>query len=109
MGWRSLPNGDKFAPQKGVPPEPPEGYCIDSKNPFLAHPILKACQYRFIAKETLSCGKVLGIIECSHPSKNNIVNQLICFRCLTPNPLDGDESQQVLFEDQLASEETLPE
>jgi hypothetical protein len=85
MTWRSLPNGDKFAPQRGGPPSPPEGYCIDAKNKYLAHPILGVCAYRFTSKETLSCGKVLGIIECSEPSIDKEVTQMQCFTCEVPN------------------------
>lgn len=83
MLWRSLPNGDKFAPRRGSAPPPPEGYCTDSKNPYLAHPILPDCEDRFMSKETLSCGKVIGIIECSY--FNTEVTQMRCFTCEVPN------------------------
>jgi hypothetical protein len=92
--WRTLPNGDKFAPHRGVP-SPPKGYCLDSRDKYLAHPILRECEHRFMSREVLSCGKVLGIIECSHPSINREVNQLTCFTCEVPNAKKMDsESHQ---------------
>ena len=84
MSWRTLSNGDKFAPRRGTP-VPPEGYCLDTRDKYLAHPILRECEYRFMSKETLSCGKVLGIIECSHPSLSREVTQMQCFKCTLPN------------------------
>ena len=83
MSWRTLPNGDKFAPRRGVPVAP-KGYCLDARDKYLAHPILRECEYRFMTKETLSCGKVLGIIECSKPSINKEVDQMTCFKCKLP-------------------------
>jgi hypothetical protein len=53
-----MSNGDLFAPQRGVPPKPPEGYCQDSKNLFLYHPILEPCHFRVDFRETLGCGKL---------------------------------------------------
>ena len=84
MSWRTLSNGDKFAPRRGVPVAP-EGYCLDARDKYLAHPILRECEYRFMSREVLSCGKVLGIIECSLPSINDNVNQMTCFKCEVPN------------------------
>jgi len=84
MSWRTLPNGDKFSPRRGTP-IPPEGYCLDVRDKYLAHPILRECKHRFMTKETLSCGKVLGIIECSHPSLSREVTQMQCFKCTLPN------------------------
>lgn len=58
MNFRLLSNGDMFAPQRGIPPQPPEGYCQDSKNLFLYHPILDECNYRTAFREILGCGKL---------------------------------------------------
>ncbi len=58
MRFRSIPNGDLFVPQRGKAPEAPKGYCQDSGNPFLYHPILDACDYRVPFNEKLGCGRI---------------------------------------------------
>jgi len=93
MKWRSLPNGDKFSPRRGTP-VPPDGYCLDPRDKYLAHPILENCQYRFITKETLSCGKILGVIGCSEPSINQEVTQMQCFTCPIGNAKKIARSQK---------------
>lgn len=82
MRWRTRPNGDLFAPKKGAPPEIPEGYCRDDHDPFLAHPKLDECLYRFQSTEQLSCGKIQQIIECDFHKR--FVTQLECFKCTVP-------------------------
>jgi hypothetical protein len=79
MNWRLLPNGDKFVPHRGSPPQVPKEYIRDSRNPFLVHPDIGECKERFIVKEQYSCGKIEKIIECSF--LNREVTQLICFTC----------------------------
>jgi len=90
MRWRIRPNGDLFAPKRGTPPCPPEGYYRDRNDPFLAHPCLPECEARFIGTETLSCGKILKIIECSELGRE--VSQKECSLCQKvgfKKPLNG--------------------
>jgi len=37
--FRKLPDGRMFVPSRGQPPEPPEGYITDPRNPFMFRPI----------------------------------------------------------------------
>jgi hypothetical protein len=80
--WRRLPNGTLAAPRRGTPPPAPVGYQA-TRDPFVAVPILKVCEHRFETTETLSCGKILKIIECSYFNKN--VETMTCFKCEVPN------------------------
>lgn len=37
--FRTLPDGRLFVPARGQPPEPPEGYVVDPRNPYMFRPI----------------------------------------------------------------------
>ena len=92
MNFRTMPNGDKFAPRRGKPPKPPEGYCQDSKNLFLYHPILDACDYRTPFKEKLSCGKLDIGTFCDRDER--VVTGADCLACV-PAPVEIEDAKEI--------------
>lgn len=68
MRFRELQNGDLIAPHRGNP-KPPAGYCRDSGNPYLFHPILLPCNYYVPYEEKLSCGRLDIGVFCDYYEK----------------------------------------
>ena len=82
--FRQLPNGYLMAPQRGIPPEPPEGYERAAGEPFMFLPILPECSYREMrAIHRECCGTVTKIL-CN--DRNEFVTRLDCKECPVPNP-----------------------
>ena len=78
--FRNLPNGDKFAPHRGRPPEPPEGYCRDERDPFLFHPIISECEYRVPYEVNLNCGRNIPALFCDFKGDDILLKE--CIKCL---------------------------
>ena len=79
VDFRNRVNGDKYAPKRGKPPLPPDGYFRDEKDPFLFHPILNSCVYRIFYTEQLSCGKRINGTFCDFYEKD--ITGGDCKRC----------------------------
>jgi hypothetical protein len=67
--FRKMPDGRMWVPNKLPFPVAPEGYCQDENTPWIYHPVLVDCEYRFDKSETLSCGKIDRLIECHYYNK----------------------------------------
>lgn len=77
--FRNRENGDKYAPRRGRPPEPPEGYCQDERDPFLFHPILVECEYRVPYEEKLNCGRIIAAVFCDYKQDDILLRE--CLKC----------------------------
>lgn len=77
---RQLQDGSLIALEKGKPPEPPEGYERDEKNPYLFHLKLEDCSYREITiKRQKCCGGDKTIYNCNY--LGTPVPRKLCEQC----------------------------
>lgn len=77
---RQLQDGSLIAIERGKPPEPPEGYERDSKNPYLFRIKLNECKYREITiKRQKCCGGDKTIHHCHYLAEP--VPRKLCEQC----------------------------
>ena len=81
VSFRKLSNGFLVAPQRGDPPDPPEGYERMHGEQYVFAPIMPACKYRErrLIKKTTCCG---GQSERFFCLKNStFVSRYFCAEC----------------------------
>jgi hypothetical protein len=82
--FRKLPDGTLFVPQRGTPPEAPEGYEAVAGNPYTFVKKMPACKYRGEEKLAKSCcGGRTAYMTCSlDPAKKpQRILRVVCNRC----------------------------
>ena len=73
-----------MAPQRGIPPEAPEGYEQAPGEPFMFLPILPDCRYRELrVVHRKCCGNITRMV-CQ--DRGIFVTRLDCMECPAPNP-----------------------
>ena len=79
--FRELSNGFLVAPQRGDPPEPPEGYERLTGEQYVFAPILPSCEYR--EKRLIRRGCCGGTSERFYCHKTNtFVSRYFCVGCM---------------------------
>lgn len=81
MHYRLTANGTLFAPERGHPPEVPDGYIRDPKDLFHFLPILIQCDNRFEERRKMGCCDDVSIELHCKVIKGRLVNQGLCFQC----------------------------
>jgi hypothetical protein len=79
--FRKLSNGFLIAPQRGTPPEPPEGYERMHGEQYVFAPIMTICKYRErrLVKRGGCCGGTLEKFWCL--LKKTYVSRYFCKEC----------------------------
>jgi len=76
-----LVNGDLIFPTRGKPPKEVKGYNVDTKNPYVFHPIMPECEFRKEEVHTVPCCAGRPYSTCTKEEPPVMTNYSQCSEC----------------------------